>query len=769
MKKVNYLSLQLLLSYLSVLAVPLLAIILIYFTASRLLLSVQIERFQNSMNETAQQVDKNIEEAGNLSFYITNSRELQDLVKKMARDKQKLNYYDMYTLSRSFPDYSSFNNVISDIYIFFHNEDYMIKLPVVVPATDQSYRTLGSLPGASYEDLLKQLEKNYYQKKPLSLSGHGEKEKKLAVVQSVSYGNYDSALGAVMILLDDKFLKKKLEDHIISEEGMSFMLDHNNEILKIVKGGQCTLDPEVILSKVKSSGETTMKLVLNRKRYVLSISPETYTYRYVTVLPEKAILDQIGYMKYVIILLCGVSVLVGLSTCILLWRRKRGLILAYSHYEDEFGLAIQGEKPVKGLWEGMRTAIDYVMEIQATLRLQELFIRSAVIRKLLYGEYQSEEEIQQDLVNSQIVLEGSGYITAVISFHKIVQTIQMEKRNEYQLFMKQQIQDKVPVPNYYCELDQFTAAMILPVQEEKAFERVKGLFKAFEDDLIANQFVEAYIGIGPMVNTLHEIALSFEEAMSVCEYSKFHDIRMVMSKEDLPKEQDSFFFPMETEIHLVRAIKQGNVEDLEDIFRLIRYENFVFRKLSIAMMNHLLALIRCTVIRTLREWEEQEFQDEAEKIGNFENLEEIQDALLIVVNGIQKKRVQDEVKRVGGQKEKYRKIIEEWYHEDNFSIFNLADEFGISERKAYNDFKACFDGVTFSEYLENVRIKKACELLKQGIAVKDVAVKVGYGSDYSFRRAFKRVMGLPPSYYSEGLANDLEVSEDVYFTVEKQD
>ena len=66
----------------------------------------------------------------------------------------------------------------------------------------------------------------------------------------------------------------------------------------------------------------------------------------------------------------------------------------------------------------------------------------------------------------------------------------------------------------------------------------------------------------------------------------------------------------------------------------------------------------------------------------------------------------------------------------------------------YKDFKEYF-GVTFSEYLEQLRIRNACACLKEGMAVKDVAVRVGYSSDYSFRRAFKRVTGLPPSDFQK--------------------
>ena len=90
--------------------------------------------------------------------------------------------------------------------------------------------------------------------------------------------------------------------------------------------------------------------------------------------------------------------------------------------------------------------------------------------------------------------------------------------------------------------------------------------------------------------------------------------------------------------------------------------------------------------------------------------------------------------------------IEEHYGDPCLNLSVVAEWAGEPERKLYNAFKGCF-GVSFSSYLEQLRIAHACELLKQGVAVKDIATSVGYCSDYSFRRAFKRAVGVPPSDY----------------------
>ena len=70
----------------------------------------------------------------------------------------------------------------------------------------------------------------------------------------------------------------------------------------------------------------------------------------------------------------------------------------------------------------------------------------------------------------------------------------------------------------------------------------------------------------------------------------------------------------------------------------------------------------------------------------------------------------------------------------------------MPESALYREFRQIFS-VSFSEYLENLRIEKACELLRSQPLVKDVSARVGYNSDYSFRRAFKRVLGVTPSAY----------------------
>ncbi len=47
--------------------------------------------------------------------------------------------------------------------------------------------------------------------------------------------------------------------------------------------------------------------------------------------------------------------------------------------------------------------------------------------------------------------------------------------------------------------------------------------------------------------------------------------------------------------------------------------------------------------------------------------------------------------------------------------------------------------MTFSKYLEGLRIEKACELIRNSdLNIEAIATEVGYTSSLSFRRAFRK-------------------------------
>lgn len=90
--------------------------------------------------------------------------------------------------------------------------------------------------------------------------------------------------------------------------------------------------------------------------------------------------------------------------------------------------------------------------------------------------------------------------------------------------------------------------------------------------------------------------------------------------------------------------------------------------------------------------------------------------------------------------------ISEHYAED-LTLADIAANFGFS----YNYLSAYFHKQTkegFSEYLNRVRIEKACRLLSTtNSSIAEISSRTGYSDHTYFSRIFKKITGVTPSHY----------------------
>ncbi len=91
-----------------------------------------------------------------------------------------------------------------------------------------------------------------------------------------------------------------------------------------------------------------------------------------------------------------------------------------------------------------------------------------------------------------------------------------------------------------------------------------------------------------------------------------------------------------------------------------------------------------------------------------------------------------------------RRYIDENYCDPNLCIKQLSDQFSMHRTLISKIFKKHLD-VTFSDYLLDLRIKKAMELLENiDMNISEVGETVGYINYITFKRAFERYNGVSP-------------------------
>ncbi len=101
------------------------------------------------------------------------------------------------------------------------------------------------------------------------------------------------------------------------------------------------------------------------------------------------------------------------------------------------------------------------------------------------------------------------------------------------------------------------------------------------------------------------------------------------------------------------------------------------------------------------------------------------------------------------QLQEIKKYMNDNLANSGFSLYNLADKFGMSLSNISHYFKKS-SGETLSQYLSQLRMEKAKELLRDtNLSVNEIAERTGYVNPSSFIRKFKQMMRVTPGEYRE--------------------
>jgi len=101
----------------------------------------------------------------------------------------------------------------------------------------------------------------------------------------------------------------------------------------------------------------------------------------------------------------------------------------------------------------------------------------------------------------------------------------------------------------------------------------------------------------------------------------------------------------------------------------------------------------------------------------------------------------------------YRRVVQaklfiDEHHHEKIDLHNIAEEAHFSKYHFLRLFKSIY-GKTPYQYLIEIRITKAQQLLKEGKIVSEVCFAVGFESLSSFASLFKKVAGISPSSYRD--------------------
>lgn len=258
---------------------------------------------------------------------------------------------------------------------------------------------------------------------------------------------------------------------------------------------------------------------------------------------------------------------------------------------------------------------------------------------------------------------------------------------------------------------------------------------------LAEQDIESRAFVGRPCRGLAGISTSYQAAVETMQTDTGHHTVVYAQP------QMEYYYPIEWESRLMTAVQDGNIIQVRSILHHLYEENRRLH-LSAPLVSRISLLLTEDLHRTavsmdlapelLAEFREPHPAQRLETV--FATAEKTAE-IICAEAARRKESAADNVSR------SLVEYVNTHIFDPELSLKQLGDEFSVSTASVSRIFKKSA-GENFYHYITQKRIARAKELLLiQGYCPAQIAEAVGYDSEYAFKRAFVRTVGMAPRDY----------------------
>lgn len=258
---------------------------------------------------------------------------------------------------------------------------------------------------------------------------------------------------------------------------------------------------------------------------------------------------------------------------------------------------------------------------------------------------------------------------------------------------------------------------------------------------LAEQDIESRAFVGRPCRGLAGISTSYQAAVETMQTDTGHHTVVYAQP------QMEYYYPIEWESRLMTAVQDGNIIQVRSILHHLYEENRRLH-LSAPLVSRISLLLtedlhRTAVAMDLAPELLAEFREPhpAQRLETAFATAEKTAEIICAEAARRKESATDNVSR------SLVEYVNTHIFDPELSLKQLGDEFSVSTASVSRIFKKSA-GENFYHYITQKRIARAKELLLiQGYCPAQIAEAVGYDSEYSFKRAFVRTVGMAPRDY----------------------
>ena len=384
------------------------------------------------------------------------------------------------------------------------------------------------------------------------------------------------------------------------------------------------------------------------------------------------------------------------------------------------------------------------------MNLQAPLLRGALAARWLYGEYASIDELFEAYSRAGCEL---GYRLYAVVIAEIPARRIHDAGNADRALVKALLRENLPelIDIADTGISALTLIAGSALRDKDQWKRtLHDRLEQTRTVLLAKAGLELSC-CAALAGDANRVHVAYVELRRLAEGDAGHDAGIRWLAQDASGGSDAYF-PVELEMHIIDAIKNGDDTELSSAFARLYTENAVRRELSGGELRRLAAVINALFIRLGYDGFDADIAEAHSGQATTEALLNRAQKLLLERCG------QSRAEHLSKQQE-LRLAIEKYicqnFADPQLSLSSAADALGYTQAYISRVFKQQ-TGELFSAYVERMRLEHARELLRRGeLPVYRIAAECGYNSVQVFRRAFARSYGESPSSYAEKAGHDV--------------
>ncbi|WP_308634035.1 helix-turn-helix transcriptional regulator [Paenibacillus silvisoli] len=755
-----------LISYIVILLIPNLAGYMSYRTAISVTQSVSIENSVTQLQKSQQMFERRMAEVEGFTRQLALNEDLNVLMNEQ-RAGDKVNVYDIWKVMKEVMVFSQTNDFLKNYYIYLRNYN------VVLTPGSAYFRPEHYYENAHYTEMTfdqwktEVLGKTHSREilpiKPLVMDRSTTPV--ISYLQSLPLDSFGPMAPATVVVLINQ---KTIEDLFTGVKdrygGWTYVSNTQGETISQLGIN----DHDIQAMSVDRAFNPSKQSQFYKDDLVITIRSDSTGWVYHAGVPRTKLMESANLIKYITWSVTSVALLVGLIVgWILSLRNSAPINRLLGVVREQFGKdAPIGRNEYDFLHGNISSILTNNRRLEQELNRQLPLIRDAFLKRLIAGEFQTREEIQAAATQADTGLSLCEGFVGILHVHGYAGLDSVEILNELhaaRLLVKQGLHE-ADHRILMTDLGSDRIVAIFPTdggngdgQADLDLEGVKLLL----DRLAALMFREYKITVtgffGDPFATVMEVSRAYGQAKETMGYADYMQRKGFLWYADIHQDNTTYYYPLDMELRLIGTIHAGEEDEAKKIVQSILQQNTENRELSPEMANQLVGELRGTMLKLLDQKafaESVRFEEVKDRVMDIQltgSIGTIRDELFAIMESmcgmITSKKNDLHMKTV----EQIKRFIAERYSDPDLTLYRIAEQTERPEKFISQLFKE-ITGTNLSDHLEKVRMDHAVAMLqKKSLTVDEIASSVGYNSSHSFRRAFKRVIGVAPSSFRQSL------------------